>query len=37
VGDDVSPLSVKLTWVIIREDGEWKIASHHVSSPVPLI
>jgi uncharacterized protein (TIGR02246 family) len=31
------PLSVKLTWVIIREDGDWKIASHHVSSKTPLI
>ena len=37
VGGDVSPLSVKLTWVIVREKGEWKIASHHVSSLVPLI
>jgi len=37
VGEDVSPLSVKLTWVIVREKGEWKIASHHVSSLVPLI
>jgi uncharacterized protein (TIGR02246 family) len=37
VGEDVSPLSVKLTWVIVREEGEWKIASHHVSSLVPLI
>jgi ketosteroid isomerase-like protein len=30
-------LSVKITWVIAREDGEWKIASHHVSSKAPLI
>jgi uncharacterized protein (TIGR02246 family) len=37
VGEDVSPISVKLTWVIVREEGEWKIASHHVSSQVPLI
>jgi uncharacterized protein (TIGR02246 family) len=37
VGEDVSPISVKLTWVIVREEGEWKIASHHVSSLVPLI
>jgi ketosteroid isomerase-like protein len=37
VGEDVSPLSVKLTWVVVREGGEWKIASHHVSSLVPLI
>ena len=37
VSGDVAPLSVKLTWVIVREAGEWKIASHHVSSLVPLI
>ncbi len=32
-----SPLTVKITWVIIREGGEWKIVSHHVSSKAPLI
>jgi ketosteroid isomerase-like protein len=32
-----STLSVKITWVIAREDGEWKIVSHHVSSKTPLI
>ena len=37
VSEDDAPLSVKLTWVIVREDGDWKIASHHVSSMVPLI
>jgi len=31
------PLTVKITWVIVREDGEWKIVSHHVSSRAPLI
>ena len=31
------PLSVKLTWVLVREDGDWKIVSHHVSSKTPLI
>jgi uncharacterized protein (TIGR02246 family) len=31
------PLTVKITWVIVREDGEWKIISHHVSSKTPLI
>jgi uncharacterized protein (TIGR02246 family) len=31
------PLTVKITWVIVREDGEWKIVSHHVSSKAPLI
>jgi ketosteroid isomerase-like protein len=34
---DGSPLTVKITWVIIREDGDWKIVSHHVSSTAPLI
>jgi uncharacterized protein (TIGR02246 family) len=35
---DGSPkLSVKITWVIVREDGEWKIASHHVSSKAALL
>jgi uncharacterized protein (TIGR02246 family) len=38
VVDEGAPvLSVKITWVIVREDGEWKIASHHVSSKVALI
>ncbi|OCK56842.1 nuclear transport factor 2 family protein [Bradyrhizobium sp. LMTR 3] len=31
------PLVVKITWVIFREDGDWKIVSHHVSSKTPLI
>lgn len=36
--DETSPtLAVKITWVIAREDGEWKIVSHHVSSKAPLI
>ena len=30
-------LQVMITWVIIREGGEWKIVSHHVSSKTPLI
>ncbi len=37
LGEDVAPLSVKITWVIAREDGDWKIVSHHVSSKTPLI
>ena len=37
VVEDAAPLSVKITWVIIREDGDWKIVSHHVSSKTPLI
>jgi uncharacterized protein (TIGR02246 family) len=36
--DEVTaPLSVKITWVIAREDGDWRIVSHHVSSTEPLI
>ena len=34
---DDTALAVKITWVIVREDGDWKIVSHHVSSKVPLI
>jgi uncharacterized protein (TIGR02246 family) len=34
---DERALSVKITWVVTREDGDWKIASHHVSSKVALI
>jgi uncharacterized protein (TIGR02246 family) len=34
---NAEPLQVKITWVIIREGGEWKIANHHVSSKTPLI
>src|SRR5882672_10349847 len=28
VEQDAEPLSVKITWVIVREDGDWKIVSH---------
>ena len=34
---DNDTLTVKITWVIVREDGGWKIASHHVSSKAPLL
>ena len=37
VDEGAPPLSVKITWVIAREDGDWKIVSHHVSSQAPLI
>jgi uncharacterized protein (TIGR02246 family) len=37
VEQDAEPLSVKITWVIAREDGGWKIVSHHVSSRTPLL
>ncbi|UWU80900.1 nuclear transport factor 2 family protein [Bradyrhizobium huanghuaihaiense] len=30
-------LVVKMSWVIIREDGDWKIVNHHASSKAPLI
>ena len=31
------PLTVKITWVLVQEEGDWKIASHHVSSQTPLL
>jgi len=37
VDEGATKLSVKITWVIAREDGDWKIVSHHVSSKAPLI
>jgi len=37
VNEGAPLLSVKISWVIVREDGDWKIASHHVSSKAPLI
>ena len=37
VEENAEPLIVKITWVIVREDGDWKIVSHHVSSKTPLI
>jgi uncharacterized protein (TIGR02246 family) len=37
LGEEGPPLSIKITWVIVREDGDWKIVSHHVSSKTPLI
>jgi uncharacterized protein (TIGR02246 family) len=37
VNEGAPPLSVKISWVIVREDGDWKIASHHVSSRAPLL
>ena len=37
VEEGAQPLVVKITWVIVREDGDWKIVSHHVSSKTPLI
>jgi uncharacterized protein (TIGR02246 family) len=37
VDEGALALSVKISWVIAREDGGWKIASHHVSSRTPLL
>jgi uncharacterized protein (TIGR02246 family) len=37
IDEGAPPLSVKISWVIAREDGNWKIASHHVSPKAPLI
>jgi uncharacterized protein (TIGR02246 family) len=37
VSAGATPLSVKITWVIGREEGDWKIVSHHVSPTAPLI
>ena len=37
IDEGVTNLSVKITWVIVREDGYWKIVSHHVSSRGALI
>ncbi|MFB9267948.1 YybH family protein [Bradyrhizobium erythrophlei] len=34
---EASTLAVKITWVIVREDGDWRIGCHHVSSQTPLI
>lgn len=30
-------LIVKMSWVILREDGDWKIVNHHASAKAPLI
>ncbi len=30
-------LVVKMSWVIVREDGDWKIINHHASAKTPLI
>ena len=30
-------LVVKMSWVIVREDGAWKIVNHHASAKAPLI
>ena len=30
-------LIVKMSWVIIREDDDWRIVNHHASGKTPLI
>lgn len=30
-------LIVKMSWVLVREDGDWKIVNHHASAKAPLI
>jgi ketosteroid isomerase-like protein len=37
IDEGATNLSGKITWVIVREDGDWKIVSHHVSSRGALI
>jgi uncharacterized protein (TIGR02246 family) len=37
INEGAPSLSVKISWVIAREDGDWKMVSHHVSSRTPLI
>jgi uncharacterized protein (TIGR02246 family) len=31
LAENAPPVAFRLTWVIVREDGDWKILSHHVS------
>ncbi len=36
IAENAPPVVFRLTWVVMREDGEWKIVNHHVSpKPVP--
>lgn len=37
VAAERAPLVVKLTWVIMREDDDWKIVSHHVSPTAAMV
>ena len=29
--------AVKMSWVLVHENGDWKIVNHHASSQAPLI
>jgi hypothetical protein len=31
VAENAPPLSFRLTWVVVREDNDWKIINHHAS------
>jgi uncharacterized protein (TIGR02246 family) len=31
LAENAPPVAFRLTWVMVREDGDWKILSHHVS------
>ena len=31
-----SDFAVKMSWVLIHEDSDWRIVNHHASSPAPL-
>ncbi len=31
VSENAPPVSYRLTWVVIREDNDWKIVNHHAS------
>ncbi len=36
IAENAPPIVFRLTWVVMREDGEWKIVNHHVSpKPAP--
>ncbi|WGD56364.1 nuclear transport factor 2 family protein [Bradyrhizobium sp. CB1650] len=37
LGGERPDFSVKMSWVIQRENGDWKIVNHHASSRAPLI
>jgi uncharacterized protein (TIGR02246 family) len=34
LSENAPPVSFRLTWVVIREDNDWKIVSHHASPKV---
>ncbi|MDA9437489.1 YybH family protein [Bradyrhizobium sp. CCBAU 51627] len=36
-GGERPDLTVKMSWVLMREDGDWKIVNHHASAKEPLV